>query len=259
MNILITGGQGYIAKSLYNSLKDIYNITSLSITDFDLRDSKKTNEFFKEKYFDVVIHCAISGASKLKVDNWEVLDNNLKMYYNLLANSNNFSKFINFGSGAELFFQNTPYGITKHVIRQSILQNENFYNLRIYGVFDENELDSRFIKANIKRYINKEPMVVFENKLMSFFYMKDLIEIVKYYIENNNLQKEIDCCYEEIHSLYEIVIMINSLGNHTVEITGNIDKFGNDYFGNNLIIENINYDGFKVGLNNVYNKLNKND
>ena len=36
MNILITGGNGYIAKSLHNALKDKYNVLSVSRDNFDL-------------------------------------------------------------------------------------------------------------------------------------------------------------------------------------------------------------------------------
>ena len=48
MNILITGGNGYIAKSLYNALKDKYNVTSISRDNFDLTNSEATRIFFKE-------------------------------------------------------------------------------------------------------------------------------------------------------------------------------------------------------------------
>ena len=39
MNILITGGKGYIAQSLYLALKNEYNVISISRDNFDLTDS----------------------------------------------------------------------------------------------------------------------------------------------------------------------------------------------------------------------------
>ena len=42
MNILITGGNGYIAKSLSNNLG--FNVTSITRKDFDLTDRNITNE-----------------------------------------------------------------------------------------------------------------------------------------------------------------------------------------------------------------------
>ena len=100
MRILITGGKGYIAKSLYNNLKDKYEITTISRDDFDLTDMLATNQFFKNKYFDVVIHCAVIGGSRLKKDGWDVLDKNLIMYYNLLQFRRHYTRLIHFGSGA---------------------------------------------------------------------------------------------------------------------------------------------------------------
>ena len=54
MNILITGGNGYIATSLYGmdiAFED--NITAITRKDFDLTDRKATNKWFDGKYFDV--------------------------------------------------------------------------------------------------------------------------------------------------------------------------------------------------------------
>ena len=84
MKILITGGNGYIAKSLYESLKDKYNITAIGRKNFDLTNYKLLDSYLKHTYFDVVIHCAVTGGSRLKIDTFGDMDNNLKMYYNLL-------------------------------------------------------------------------------------------------------------------------------------------------------------------------------
>ena len=46
MNILITGGNGFIAKSLQECLKE-YNITAVTRDDFDLLNTEATNLFFK--------------------------------------------------------------------------------------------------------------------------------------------------------------------------------------------------------------------
>jgi len=254
MNILITGGNGYIAKSLYNYLKDVHNIMSISRFDFDLTDREATNDFFKHRLFDVVIHCAVKGGSRLAEDKWSIIDDNLSMYYNLLANKSHFSKLIHFGSGAEIYTKNTPYGLSKYVIRQSLLEKDNLYNLRIFGLFDENELDTRFIKANIKRYINKEPIQIHQDKYMDFIYMPDLAKIVEYYIINNNLPKEVNCTYADNTSLVNVANIINTLGNYQVEIKvgeGIVD----DYTGGNYHHLPINFIGLKQGIINVYDKL----
>jgi nucleoside-diphosphate-sugar epimerase len=127
-----------------------------------------------------VIHTAISGGSRLQLDDSSVFDKNMSMFNNLVANQKSFSKLISFGSGAEIFHGDTPYANSKREIANKIQNYDNFYNLRIFGVFDENELNTRFIKANLIRYLKKEPMVIHQNKIMDFFYMKDLISLVDY-------------------------------------------------------------------------------
>ena len=85
IKILITGGNGYIAKSLYNAFKDTYDVTSISRNDFDLSSFNSLNKFFRDKYFDVVIHCAVSGGSRLKQETTTDMDANLAMYYNHIS------------------------------------------------------------------------------------------------------------------------------------------------------------------------------
>jgi GDP-L-fucose synthase len=256
MKILITGKSGYIARSIHSYLYSKYDITIVGRQDFDLTNSSETLEYFSNKDFDIVIHCAVSGGSRLKPDNWDVLDDNLKMYYNLLNCNNKFKKLIHFGSGAEIYSPETPYGLSKKVISKSITEKENFYNLRIYGVFDENELDTRFIKANIKRYINKESIIIHQDKFMDFFYMKDLVSLVEYYILNTSPPQEINCSYNKKYTLSDITNIINNLDKHSVDIEYNIKGLTDNYnFNGENLLSNLPLLGLEEGIKNVYNIL----
>ena len=232
MRILITGGGGYIAKSIYTELKDDYSITNPNRQELDLICKNSIESFFnKHGYFDVVIHTAIKGGSRLSVDDWSVLDANLSMYYNLCSKERYFNKFINIGSGAEIYSPDTPYGLSKKAIAKSIESKSNKYvSLRVFGIFDENELDTRFIKANIKRAINAEPLEVYEDKYMDFFYMKDFIKVIKDVLNSKNRQKEINCVYKEKYKLSEVAAIIN----HTCGEQSQVRIFENaknDYVG----------------------------
>lgn len=253
MKILITGGNGYIAKSLYNSLKHRHNVTCITRQDFDLTDSFETLKYLSNKYFDIVIHCAVSGGSRLKPDTWEDMDNNLKMYYNLLNCKNRFGKLIHFNSGAETNAPESPYGLSKRVITNSILEQENFYNIKIFAVFDENELDTRFIKGNIKRYINDDSIIIHQDKFMDFFYIKDLISLIDHYINNDNLPKQIDCSYNNHYKLSDVANIINNLSEHKVDIKIEQEGIASPYYGtSNMLIDFI---GLEQGIKEVYNKL----
>lgn len=249
MKILITGGNGYIAKSLYNSFKDKYRVASITRQDFDLTNPFETLKYFSNKYFDAVIHCAVSGGSRLKQETWSDMDSNIKMYYNLLNCKDKFGKLIHFGSGAETNAPESPYGLSKRVIANSISEQKNFYNIKIFGVFDENELPTRFLKANILRYINRQPIEIHENKLMDFFYMEDLISLIEYYLKLDDPPKEIDSCYPKKYSLQRIAEIINNLEDHKVKINNN-DLKGKNYIGkSNLPIQTV---GFQKGIKKTY-------
>jgi nucleoside-diphosphate-sugar epimerase len=255
MNVLITGGNGYVAKSLYNALKEKYNITLITRKNFDLTDSFETLKFFSNKYFDIVIHTAAVGGSRLKPENSSTMDQNLQMYYNLLSCKNKYNKFIYFGSGAEIYNPESPYGLSKRVIAKSTSEIENFYNIRIFGVFDENELDTRFIKTCIRKYINKEPMLV-QDKKMSFFYMQDLITLVDHHIQtpSSSLLKESNCAYLNSTSLIDIANIINELDDYKVPIY--IDtQVGKDYESKYNAPYLLKYIGLNQGIIKTYNKL----
>lgn len=254
MKILITGKNGYIAKGLAQNLKrNDFSITTVGRQDFDLSDRIQTDKWFKKKYFDAVIHTAIEGGSRLRKDSELVLDKNLSFYYNLLNNRDCYSKFINFGSGAEIYNQNSYYGLSKKVIKESIFLKNNFYNIRIFAVFDSNELSSRFIKASILNYLRNKTIHVHSRKKMDFFYMEDLAKVVEFYLENDNAPKDFDCSYKESFNLLEIANFINNLSNHKVDILNQNNKEV-DYIGNYLNL-GIDYVGLEAGIKKSFSYL----
>ena len=254
IKILITGGNGYIAKSITNRLWEKYHILSPGREELDLLDSKSVDEFFEGKYFDVVIHTATLGGSRLKEEDETVSFYNLIMFYNLIRKKEQFNKLISFGSGAEFKINYTPYGFSKKIINKLIHKHDNFYNLRIYAVFDEKEKDTRFIKSSMQHYLNNEPIVIHQDKLMDFIYMPDLISIVEYYIVSKDLLKEVDCIYDDTVSLSNIAQQINNLSINKVPINIQDPLPGENYIGtyNELPIAFI---GLENGIKNVFDRL----
>ena len=267
--ILITGGNGYVARNIANNLSD-YDLTLANRSTLNLLDAKSVKKFFKYRFFDVVIHTATSGGSRLKEDDTNVFYENCIMHQNILDNANSFDKYISFGSGAELdrrhhidpsvdlkcAYPVDPYGMSKNFIAKSGILYPNFHNIRIFNVFNEDELPSRMIKANILKYINKEPIIIHQDKWMDFFYMNDLCKIIKFVIESNTKQKIINCSYQDKYKLSTIAEIINTLSTHKVDILINNSAFGFNYYGDyNLHLFDIDLVGLHLGIKNTYNKL----
>lgn len=267
--ILITGCDGYVARNLQKSLAS-YDLHLVNRKSLNLLDPEAVKKFFSDKFFDVVIHTATVGGSRLESDNANVFYQNCIMHQNLLENSQSFDKYISFGSGAELdrrynvdfysdyrsAFPIDPYGMSKNFILKSGLQYPNFNNIRIFAVFNEDELPSRMIKNNILNYINKQPMSIHQNKYMDFFYMEDLCKVVKFTIDNDVQQKIINCSYENKNSLLDVANFINTLSDYKVDIRVEDNSQGLNYIGDyNLHLFDVNLTGLELGIKETYNRI----
>lgn len=268
MNILITGSNGFIGKNLVDQLKNKYSITEINKKNINLLNSKDVDNFFliNNKYFDLVIHTAVEGGRRTKTDDSIIVNNNLLMLYNLLNNQQYYKKIITLGSGAELDrrfdinqdsvnrYPIDPYGLSKSVINK-ICQTENkLHNLRIYNCFGINEKEDRMIKNNINRYINHKNIIIHKDKKMDFFYIDDLVKLIIYFIDNDNMPKIFDCCYKNKTKLTDIANIINHLDIHKVKvIIEDPIEHDKDYCG--VFTEtSINFTGLKKAISIVYNK-----
>lgn len=254
MKILITGGNGYIARSITKTLWSKYHILAPGKDELDLTDSNSVDAFFRDKYFDVAIHTAIKGAATPRDPDETISFWNLVMFYNLVSKKDHFNKLINIGSGAEKCLIQTPYGYSKSVISKLIHRYDNFHTLRIYGVFSEDELGTRFIKASINNLLQVNPIKIHEDKLMDFIYMKDLISIIELFMVGSNLPKEVDCVYKDKVKLSDIAQQINKVSVSKVPINIENPLLGQNYIGTYSELP-IAFIGLEQGIINVYNKL----
>jgi|1_EtaG_2_1085319.scaffolds.fasta_scaffold13042_3 nucleoside-diphosphate-sugar epimerase len=232
MRILITGSNGYIASAARKHLESQgHEIIKLNRSVCNLLDKKQVDDYFENFTCDVVIHTAVSGGSRLEEEKEDIISNNLDMFCGLLRHREKYKKFIHFGSGAQQKVE-SYYGISKRAIAGIIDKLDLFYNIKIYGLFDINEIDTRFIKANVRRALSGEDIVVHKNKRMDFFHMKDLMVLIDYYINNKDLNKNIDCSYKTSLTLVDIASIIKDNCNSKINIKIEQDGCEN-YYGNN--------------------------
>jgi GDP-L-fucose synthase len=273
MNILITGGNGFIGRNLIKSLNDNHTIFSPNSKELDLTNSNQVDDYLRSKYFDCVIHCAVSGGRRNKLDSPYTTYDNLIMFFNLLKNQDRFGKLINFASGAEFDrrseINNTKnilknsfpvdyYGLSKNIISRIIEQDKNkFYNFRIYGAFGIDEAEDRFIKANILKYKQKKDLIIHQDRFFDFIYIEDLVNIVKYYIENPKTELDtIDLVYQQKYKLSDIAKLINKLSPHKSKIIIENKSLGLSYSGKNIGIKtHLDLIGLEEGIKKVYNAL----
>ncbi len=231
MNILVTGGTGYIGSSVVNHLiSNGHTVKYPSRKQCDFVNNNSVNTYFSLYNFDFVIHCASDGRNYLNYKNTS-LYNNIIMLYNILENKQKYNKLLTFGSGGQYRgLENIdPYDLSKRVIFDIVDKYEFLYCIDIWNIFDQNQRQTRFIKSNLKRYINKQPMIVYNDMKFDFFHMKDFLNIVNTYIDGINTHKHSYCAYNNKRSLVEISNYINTLSDYTVPIYINKQEVLQDY------------------------------
>ena len=274
MNILITGGNGNIAKMIKNNLSNSFNIKNPGRSELNILDFQKLSEYLEENQFDILVHTAILGGRRTKDENGDVSHINLLMLENLLKFSNKFKMIINFDSAAiydrstDIYNRNESdlltvpsdyYGFSKYVIYQRSLQYSQFYNFRIFNIYHHNEENDRFVKSCFNAKKNNTEVTIFEDKYFDFVYETDFVKIIKFYFDNlyeqNNLHKTINICYEENYKLSEIAkLILNEEHHKNINIIKPISN--NNYCGNNSLLKSLNID--LMGLNEslkIYDKL----
>ena len=258
MKILITGANGYVARSLAKSLSG-YNIITKTRQELDITNSEEVDKFFANNNIDYIIHTATKGGKRTLPDTQEVYDTDLAMFNNLAKHSDSYKRMFVFGSGAEFTLLPHFYGKVKKEITKLASKYKNITVLRLYGCFGELEEPQRFFKNNISKYFNKENMEVHNNIYMDFFYDKDIATIIKMYFTSPDLPPVLDLTYSTKYTLGELTQMINLLDKHKVEVTVG-DSNNNHYISNNKLPKVIEqqlvglYDGLKATYNTIINE-----
>jgi UDP-glucose 4-epimerase len=256
MKILITGGNGNIAKMIKNNLSSYFEITNLNRNELNILNYEDIKNYLDKNNFDILVHTAILGGRRTKEDNGDVIHINLLMLENLLKFSDKFKMIINFDSAAiydrstdilnrkedDLFtIPNDYYGFSKYVIYQRSLQYNNFYNFRIFNIFHSAEEEARFIKSCFIANKNSTDVTIFDDKYFDFVYEDDFVLIIKYYFDNYEnqsiLNKTINICYEKKYKLSDIAKLI--MNDHSkIKILNSESK--NNYSGNGTVLNNLN-------------------
>jgi len=174
MRVCVLGAAGFIGKNL---LRDT-DWVGVTRQELDLTDPEAVKEYFRKHEYDVVIHCAVIGGSRLRPDDGEVFYKNLLMFENVVVAFK--GKIIYFSSGAALRGNppSDPYGMSKWLIDRRIETLPNAYSLRIWGCYGPGEPSTRF-SAVCKK---EGHVVINQDKYFDFIDVEDVRKIVQEYV-----------------------------------------------------------------------------
>jgi len=172
--VCVLGAGGFIGK---NVLRDT-NWVGVTREDLDLTDQRAVEEYFRSHAYDVVIHCAVVGGSRLEEDTGDVFYKNLLMFENVVTAFK--GNVLYFSSGAALRGNppSDPYGMSKWLIDRRIETLPNAYSLRIWGCYGPGEPPTRF-SAVCKR---EGHVVIDQDRYFDFIDIEDVRKIVQEYV-----------------------------------------------------------------------------
>jgi GDP-L-fucose synthase len=225
MRILITGGSGFIGRNLAEQLAATYEVSAPSSADLDLLDDQKVREYLSTHRFDAIVHAATTRSNRRLAAPPDLLDRNCRMFFNLVRNQGQFGKMIHFGSGAEYdriqlpaqvregyFDTRVPkdsYGFSKYLCAKYVERSDRIVNLRLFGVFGAYEDYSvRFISNACCRALKRLPIVLRQNVVFDYLYVKDLVEITSWFVENTARDKAYNVCTGRPVALTELARVI---------------------------------------------------
>lgn len=212
MDILLTGGSGFVGRSILSQLGAKHSIVAPSSREFNLTNSDEVDYYIDRHSFKFIINCAVNGGRRTKIDTEKDFYDNIRMVDNLLKHVNGDRKLITFSSGAEIYNPSSFYGFSKKICTSLVANKPNIKNLRIYNVFGPSGMKNSFVYATIEKCLTNEDVIIWDDKLFDVFYIDDLIQLIKCLIDRNSCDyQEIECVYEQKYKLSDIAKLIASL------------------------------------------------
>lgn len=279
MKVLLTGSNGFIGKNIKEKLAGEYELYCPTRNSLDLLDMESVEEYIKSNSFDAIIHAANTNNTRKVSTAYEALDGNLRMFFHLERCKDYYGKMYYFGSGMEYDVQHylpdmeeeyfgthipkDAYGFSKYVMSKMCEQNDNIYDLRLFGVFGKyEEWERRFISNAICRVLKDMPITINKNVYFDYLWVEDLCEIMKWFMGNEPQYKHYNVCRGQKIDLYSLAVMVRDILGADCDIIVKEPGWKPEYTGDNtrLMSEMGNYPfiGFEEAISRLCDYYKRN-
>ncbi|TGU70052.1 NAD(P)-dependent oxidoreductase [Geomonas terrae] len=250
-NVLVTGGSGFVGRSIVAALSGRYRVLAPGRAEVDFTDDAAVDAFFKKSDIDVIIHAATRPGHRNAADPTGVLYANTRMFLNLARNAARVERFILLGSGSEYdvrrnlsrvpedaFGASLPLdegGLSKYVASAYM---ERFpgqmVNLRLFGVFGAHEdWTIRFISNAICKTLFDLPITLRQNRRFDYLFADDLMPVLEHCIENPMRHTAYNVTPDRSVELLELAELVRARSGKDLEVLVAQPGMGLEYTGDN--------------------------
>lgn len=250
MNILITGGNGFVASHLKNFLGSKHTVYAPGKEQLNCLEPQEVNAFFDTHTVDIVIHTALTGREQLFDHSLKWMKEGMTMWFNIYNNRHRYKKLIQYGSAYELNLSKnnelatlanvlnalpmTAYGSTKNTIARMCSETDNFYTLRLFGHFHHTEADHRFFK----KLAASDQFTIATDKQFDYFNLEDTLKVTEFVINESPAIRDINLVYSEKLLISEQVDLFCKINNITPTV--NIELTGYALTGDDTVLKSFN-------------------
>lgn len=247
---IITGASGMIGQHLKEAMPESLTPTH---EELDLTNRDQVQDYFYHNKPEYIIHC---GSN----DEAICLEDNLKMFYNLSELDIPMTIFATGREREDRDNKNEQYVLSKYTTQTLALHAYGHISvIKIWGCFGHYERSIRFLMNNMLRVKQNLPITVIENKLFSYVYVKDLVEIIKIQISNklnNRLSTKFLKVVGYTDTLLNYAKILKKITNSPHDIIVDKENFYHSYVGKDMT--NFNFTPLETAIKEMWYVVNNN-
>lgn len=240
--VAVLGARGFLGSYICHNLRD-HVILPVTRDTLDLTDHASVGQWLDRSQPDVIVNCATAGGKQsLGQQIYNDYHNNLQVFINFYNQSQRFQRLINIGSGAEFDVSRSidlaeeadifkarvidSYGASKNLISRLCSEKENFYTLRLFGIFHNSEPGIRLLK----KCVNQNSITISDREF-DMISASDFLQVLEHYITETPFYRDINCVYPHKTSLETIVREFAGIHNKSLMISVDRPSAAKNYTG----------------------------